>query len=101
MLTVNDIQTLLPNTSIWDSLPKINKPAGNYKQFPLADILNSKYSYEIKLFQFNKNTGVDIDSGDDYEKYLQVGDKNIKALAQSIVAPGDSNDTKMYKITLK
>lgn len=96
MLTVDDIRTLLP-PNMWDYKPK-SKSVGSFKQFPLADILNAQYNFKVLLYQFNKNTGVDTDSGDGYEKYLQVSDKAIQSLARSIVSYGDSNDTKMYKI---
>lgn len=100
-LSSEDIQRLLPSSqqksvsNVWDIIPT---PEANNSFFPLAQILNHQYKLKIMLLEFNKNTGVDTDSGDDYERYLQFYNANIASLANSIVDRSDSNDEKIYKI---
>ena len=100
-LSSEDIQRLLPSSqkksvsNIWDIIPT---PEANNSFFPLAQILNHQYKLKIMLLEFNQNTGVDTDSGDDYERYLQFYNANIASLAHSIVDRSDSNDEKIYKI---
>jgi len=98
-LTMEDVQRLLPSpqkrsiSNIWEIIPS---PDSSF--FPLAQLLNLQYKFKIMLFQFNRNTGIDSDSGDDYERYLQLYNPNIARLAKSIVDSSDSNDEKIYKI---
>jgi predicted transglutaminase-like cysteine proteinase len=108
-LTEEDISKLLPTlpkdaygnfygediVNLWDTIPDL-APAGSY--FPIADILRQKYEFSLMLFQFNQNSGVDPDSGDDYEKYLQFPNQRLSDLAYSIVDRSDSDDEKVYKI---
>jgi len=100
-LTMEDVQRLLPSpqkksiSNIWEIIPT---PEANKSFFPIAQILTHQYKLKIMLLEFNKNTGVDSDSGDDYERYLQFYNANIASLAKSIVDRSDSNDEKVYKI---
>ncbi len=100
-LTSEDIQKLLPSpkkkniSNIWDIIPT-STPNNSF--FPIAQILTYQYKLKIMLLEFNQNTGVDSDSGDDYERYLQFYNPNIASLAKSIVDRSDSNDEKVYKI---
>lgn len=91
-----DISPLLPQTispvkSIVDILPK---PKNNTVGSLLQNIMAIKMvviSLDISIAS-TKNTNAD------YEKYLQYPNPQVKALAQSIVSPVDTNDQKMYKI---
>lgn len=92
-----DITPLLPEPkkdyTIWDSLLPGTRPFKN-----LFDVLSNIVSTKIAMIQLNHSIDTDPDSGEDYEKYLQFPNANIKALASLIVNPSDSDDTKMYKI---
>lgn len=100
-LSMEDVQRLLPappkkNIShIWEIIPT---PAPNDSIFPFVQLLTLKYTFQMMLFQFNQNIGIDADSGDDYERYLEYPNRNITRLVNSIVARSDSNDEKVYKI---
>jgi len=92
---------VLPNKNIWDSflkpksvsplvrdlLPTINKIQMNWIQLKMAFI-----------------DGKELSSSDDvvneYAAYLQYPNDEIAALAKSIVAPGDSDDVKAWKIVV-
>jgi predicted transglutaminase-like cysteine proteinase len=98
-LNAIDITPLLPKQSkpktIIDILPK---PKNDLISM-LYDAMNYIVETKIALIQLNNQavTG-DVDSGADYERYLQYPNGTIKALAASIVKPSDDADTKMYKI---
>ncbi len=98
-LGIIDITPLLPKQpkpkTIIDILPK---PRNDLFSI-LYNIMNNIVETKIALIQLNNQavTG-NVDSGADYERYLQYPNKTVKALAASIVAPNDSSDTKMYKI---
>ena len=100
-LNSEDIKRLLPSaetkstSNIWEIIPT---PEANNSFFPIAQILTHQYKLRIMLLEFNKNTGVDSDSGDDYERYLEFYNPTIASLAKSIVTRSDSNDEKVYKI---
>lgn len=96
----DDIRSLLPlpekkASSIWDLIPRITPKRG---QFSIVDILGKQLELATMVFTFQTNRGGDVDSGDDYERYLQVPNARIKALARSIVEPRDSDDEKMFKV---
>lgn len=99
-LTMEDVQRLIPApqkksiTNIWEIIPT---PASD-SIFPFAQLLIVKYKFQMMLFQFNQNIGIDSDSGDDYERYLEYPNQNITRLVNSIVTRSDSNDEKVYKI---
>ena len=94
-----DITPLLPRTnpqpkSLVDLLPMLPKPGDVNDIF---SILTTKMKMEWILIQF-KGIGVEEESEENYERYLQYPNSTIQALALSIVNPHDTNDEKMYKI---
>ena len=100
-LTSDDIKKLLPTSqvdevsSIWELIkPSSTKDEG----FPLAQILNQQYQLKVMFLEFSRNIGVDADSGDGYERYLQFPNQMISRKANTIVSRSDSNDKKMYKL---
>ncbi len=100
-LTSEDIKKLLPSSqvddvnSIWELIrPSDSKDA----TFPLAQLLNQQYQLKIMFLEFSRNIGIDVDSGDGYERYLQFPNPAIARKANAIVARSDSNDKKMYKL---
>ena len=108
-ITKEDIPKLLPAlpkdmfgefygqdiVNLWDSIPDL-APTGSY--FPIVELFRQQYEFSMMLFQFNQNSGVDTDSGDDYEKYLQFPNQRLSKLAYTIVNRSDSDDEKIYKI---
>lgn len=91
--TFVDITPLLPKTAPKpNSLVDILKPQ-NPSYIDLYSIMQSMFEMRWAVISF---TGQESDVG--YEKYLQFPSPEINALAKTIVDPGDSNDTKMYKI---
>jgi hypothetical protein len=107
MITYNDliVAQLLPTQqpqndgriSVQNLLPAITPKKG---QFPLESLLLNKINLQWMVFQFNKNISSDQDSGDNYQRYLQVGNKYIQSLAKGIIknAKAITNDQKMYAI---
>ena len=99
--TQEDIKALLPGSSkkdiknIWEIIPDM---APKTASFPIADMLNQRIKLQTMLFEFTSNSGIDNDSGDEYEKYLQYPNPRLDALSRQIVAASDSNDAKVYKI---
>lgn len=93
-----DPTPLLPTTptqpkSIVDILPKPDFVNSMY------NLLNSMMEMRFAMIQWSPNQATtDVDSGLDYEQYLQFPNAEISALASTIVSPMDSNDEKMYKI---
>ena len=93
-----DITPLLPKApktpTLWDSIFPENDPFSI-----LYNIMNNIVETKIALVQLNNQavTG-DVDSGADYELYLQYPNKTVGALAASITSPASSDDQKMYQI---
>lgn len=90
-----DITPLLPKIpkqpkSIIDIIPMPDSGIYNI----LTDMMNIKWV----AISYTKQLSTEQDSGANYEEYLQFPNTQISALAKTIVNPGDSNDTKMYKI---
>lgn len=100
-LTVDDVQKLIPspggknNTNLWDN---IYTPQANDSLFPVYQLLNEQRRLEIMQFEFNKNAGIDADSGDGYQRYLNFYNAKIASLAKYIVGKSSTNDEKVYKI---
>jgi len=93
-----DITPLLPEApktpTLWNTIFPGNDPFSI-----LYNIMNSIVETKIALIQLNNQavTG-DVDSGADYEQYLQYPNDTVNALAASIVSSSDTSDQKMYKI---
>lgn len=90
-----DITPLLPKTPkqpkhIVDIIPMPDSGIYNI----LTDMMNIKWV----AISYTKQLSTEQDSGADYERYLQFPNSQISALARTIVNPGDTSDTKMYKI---
>ncbi len=93
---------------MWDITPLLppvpSKPKSIIDIFPqpqnindLFNVLMTKLKMEMVLIQL-KGIGVEEETEESYETYLQYPNNKIRALATSIVDPSDSNDKKMYKI---
>lgn len=99
--TPDDIQSLIPAPpkkkvqNIWDTIPDM---APKTTQFPIANLLQTRFKMQAMLYEFSSNSGIDSDSGDGYEKYLQYPNSQLSALSQRIVKSTDSDDEKVYKI---
>lgn len=93
-----DITPLLPKVnpqpkSIIDILPRPNNVND------LFNILMNKLKMEWVLIQYQNQIGTQEASDEvDYSEYLQYPNQSIQLVADLIVEPHDSNDTKMYKI---
>ena len=97
-LDMIDITPLLPSEpqkkNLWDY---ISPPKGLLTD--LHSLLTNMFNMKIAIIKLqNPALSNDVDSGLDYERYLQFPNSSIKALASSIVSLTDSDDTKMYKI---
>lgn len=95
-----DLTPLLPTPpdspkSLWDIVSPGSSPFSD-----LFDVLNNIVQTKLVSIQFNNtlSSSGDVDSGADYEKYLQFPNPKIQALSTNIVSPGDTNDKMMYKI---
>ena len=100
-ITSEDVKKLIPAprsdevSSIWDLI----KPAEPQDAaFPLAQLLNQQFELKIMFLEFSRNVGVDTDSGDGFERYLEYPNPRIARQANAIVERSDSNDNKMYKL---
>jgi len=82
--------------SIVDLLPQVTDPSNPaYVLFQRQILLYKRQVYyQIYLGPNGETNGV----GDDYRKYLQIGNPQIQALVSAIVSPGDDNDAKAQKI---
>lgn len=96
-----DITRLLPQpTKQPKNLLDVIKPTTQSTLFniDIYNILTSMMETRFAVIQFKVGRLGEVDSGANYEKYLQFPNAKIQALADSIVAPTDSDDVKMYKI---
>jgi len=98
-LSAFDPTPLFPTTpkqpkSIIDIFPK---PKSN--GIDIYNLLNNMLQMRFALIQWSPNkVTTDIDSGANYERYLQFPNAQMSAIVSTIVSPTDSNDTKMFKI---
>jgi len=81
------------SNTIWDSFLPGTSPFAK-----IFDFLHNIVATKLALVQLNYSITTDNDSGADYERYLQIPNPTVQALALSIVNHSDSDDTKMYKI---
>jgi predicted transglutaminase-like cysteine proteinase len=95
------VNSLLPakkeNSALLDILPKPEGGVGNVNNL-LTNVQNIKGWF----LQFQKNLNTYNESGiqadNEYRKYLQFPNSQMKDLASQIVEPNDSDDAKMEKI---
>ena len=82
--------------SIVDLLPRYTNPLDlAYVLFQRQSLLyDRQIYYQIYLGPNGETNGV----GEDYRKYLQIGNQRIKNLVDTIIDPADDNDTKAQKI---
>lgn len=82
--------------SIVDILPKIADPLNPGSV--LFQRLDLKYGQQVYYQTYEGPNGETNGVGDDYRKYLQFGNPQIKTLVDAIISPGDDDDAKAQKI---
>ncbi len=83
---IPDINSLIPG------LPPVEESAG-------AQLLNTIFKVQESFAQYKMSSiKGEARETNEYQKYLEFPNPDLKELAMSIVSPEDSNDEKMYKI---
>lgn len=97
---LNGVNNLVDVTPLLPAEPKKPKSLVDILTPPNKDQYPVLYNILVNNFQMHwaviSYTEEESDLG--YESYLQFPNAQIRALAETIVSPGDTNDEKMYKI---
>jgi hypothetical protein len=85
---------LLPEVNLFN-VPNTGRDRTNAL---VADLLGKIRDIRNAFIQFQYGFQIDQESSSDYGEYLQFPNRKIEQQVDSIIAPGDTNDEKAYKI---